>query len=116
MCCVARAVDKYVQATKAFRKTDQLLVCFAGPRKSLAASKMTIARWVRTAIIKEAYISLGRVPPTGVKSHSTRALAASWAQFNNISLVDICKSATWASGCTFATFYIKLNLANSHTS
>ena len=47
MCCVARAVDKYVQATRAFRRTDQLLVCFSGPRKGLAVSKMTIARWVR---------------------------------------------------------------------
>ena len=41
------------------------------------------ARWVREAI-KEAYRSLGRDPPEGIKSHSTRSVAASWAQFNNI--------------------------------
>ena len=46
MCCEALAVDEYVQATKAFRKTDQLLVCYSGPRKGQAASKMTISRWL----------------------------------------------------------------------
>ena len=73
MCCTVGAIDKYVQATKAFHKTDRLFVCFAGPRKGQAASKMTISRWVRTAI-KEAYISLGKDPPTGIKPHSTNTI------------------------------------------
>jgi hypothetical protein len=114
MCCPCRAIDRYVKATRAFRKTDQLLVCFAnGPRKGQAASKLSISRWVRQAI-QEAYKAQGLRPPNGIKAHSTRGQAASWAQFHNVAMSDICSSATWASDCTFATFYC-LNLASTNT-
>lgn len=112
--CPCRAIRKYVEATQSFRKSDQLLVCYSGPNKGKGATKMTIARWVRRCI-QEAYKAVGREPPQGVKAHSTRAVAASWAQFNNTSLLDICKTASWSSSCTFATYY-QLNLAgNSST-
>ena len=74
---------------------------------------MTIARWVRRCI-SEAYKARGQNPPVGVKAHQTRHQAASWAQFNNTPIKDIVKTATWASECTFATFY-QLNLAGNES-
>ena len=112
--CVQRAVSRYVQATKPFRQTDQLFVCFAGAKKGKAATKTTISRWVRTAI-QEAYTARGQEPPQGIKAHDTRGMAASWAQFNNASLADICDTASWSNQCTFATHY-QLNLAGNRPS
>lgn len=113
--CPVRAVSKYLEATKAFRQTDALFVCFGeGPKKGCKASKATISRWVRICI-QEAYQAKGQVPPEGIKAHQTRGQAASWAQFNGASITDICKSATWTSACTFARFY-QLNLADNVSS
>ena len=110
--CPCRAILKYVLVTKAFRKTDQFFVCYGdGPTKGQAASKATISRWVRRCI-SEAYLTRNRNPPKGLKAHQCRGIAATWAQFNNTSLNDILRSATWASSCTFATFY-QLNLASN---
>ena len=112
--CIQRAVKKYVQATKAFRKSDQLLICFAGAKKGQAATKTTISRWVRTAV-QSAYRARDLEPPQGIKAHDTRGVAASWAQFNNASLSDICDTASWSNQCTFATHY-QLNLAGNRPS
>ncbi|CAJ0929552.1 unnamed protein product [Ranitomeya imitator] len=49
-----------------------------GRRKGCAASKSTLARWIR-ATIQEAYRSMGMTVPAGIKAHSTRAVGASWA-------------------------------------
>ena len=96
-------------ATRSFRKTDQFFVCYGGPRKGLAASKMTIARWIRTCI-ERVYKTLDDTLPSGLKAHQTRSVAASWARFNGASISDICKTATWSDRCTFARHY-QLNLA-----
>ena len=109
-----RAIRRYVSATKAFRQTDQFFVCYQGARKGHAASKMTIARWIRSCI-EEAYKARKVSLPTGLKAHQTRSQAATWAQFNSATILDICRTATWADECTFARHY-QLNLAgNSST-
>lgn len=110
-CCPCRALDIYVRATRAFRKTDQLFICYQiGAKKGQPASTMSIARWVRAAI-ERAYTAMGDITLEGVRVHSTRGIATSWAQVTNVSLADICRSATWSSACTFGTHY-QLNLAN----
>jgi len=109
--CPVRAIRLYLQATADFRRTDQLFVCYSGPRRGYAASKITIARWIRSCI-QHAYKAIGKPLPTGLKAHQTRSVAASWAQFNGSSIADICKTATWSDGCTFARFY-QLNLAGN---
>ena len=83
-------------------------------KKGKAATKTTISRWVRTAI-QEAYTARGLEPPQGIKAHDTRGMAASWAQFNNASLADICDTASWSNQCTFATHY-QFNLAGNRPS
>jgi hypothetical protein len=75
---------------------------------------MMIARWIRICI-QIAYVSLGKPLPTGLKAHQTRGVAASWAQFNGTSMLDICNTATWSDQCTFARHY-QLNLAGQSAS
>ncbi|CAJ0921749.1 unnamed protein product [Ranitomeya imitator] len=83
---------------------DSLFVIPDGTRRGLPASKATIALWIRTAIL-EAYRVKNRVPPTGVKAHSTRAVGASWAVHHRASALQLCKAVTWSSIHTFAKFY-----------
>ncbi|CAJ0941089.1 unnamed protein product [Ranitomeya imitator] len=51
---VVRALRRYISRTAHFRKSDALFVLPEGHRKGLAASKSTIARWIRSAI-QESY-------------------------------------------------------------
>ncbi|CAJ0954932.1 unnamed protein product, partial [Ranitomeya imitator] len=53
----------------------------------------------------EAYRVKNRVPPPGIKAHSTRAVGASWAVHHRASAIQLCKAATWCSIHTFAKFY-----------
>ncbi|CAJ0964940.1 unnamed protein product [Ranitomeya imitator] len=55
--------------------------------------------------ILEAYRVKNRVPPPGIKAHSTRAVGASWAVHHRASALQLCKAATWSSIHTFAKFY-----------
>jgi hypothetical protein len=109
--CVRRAVKHYINQTAPFRQDEQLFVCFSGPRKGRAAAKATIAAWVKKAITL-AYQALRKPLPTGIKAHQTRGIAASWAQFHNTSLRDICDTASWGDMSTFAKHY-QLNLADN---
>ncbi|CAJ0959489.1 unnamed protein product [Ranitomeya imitator] len=57
---------------------DSLFAILDGVRRGLPASKATIARSIRTAILG-AYRVKNRVPPPEIKAHSTRAVGASSA-------------------------------------
>ncbi len=50
MLCPVRALKLYVDHSKVWRKTSQLLVCFGVGRRGLATSKQRISHWVRDAI------------------------------------------------------------------
>lgn len=52
-----------------------------------------------------AYSSAGLQVPVGLRAHSTRGLATSWAYFRGVSIQDICAAASWSSPLTFARFY-----------
>ncbi len=43
--------------------------------------------------------------PLGVRAHSTRGVASSWALARGASIADICKAAGWSTPNTFARFY-----------
>ncbi|CAJ0953829.1 unnamed protein product [Ranitomeya imitator] len=101
---LVRAVRIYLDRTSTFRKTDSFFVIPDGTRRGQPASKATIARWIRLAIL-EAYRVKNRVPPPGIKAHSTRAVGASWAVHHRASALQLCKAATWSSIHTFAKFY-----------
>ena len=104
--CPIRALLLYLQRTKDIRGSVSQLFVTYGPGKAAgkAASKPTVSRWLVEAI-KLAYASKGADPPEGLRAHSSRAQAASWALFKGVSLREVCEAANWASGSTFATFY-----------
>ncbi|XP_044137194.1 uncharacterized protein LOC122928435 isoform X1 [Bufo gargarizans] len=101
---VRRCLIHYLERSKDWRKTSSLFVLFAGARKGNTASKSTIARWIRE-LISLAYSCSGLSPPLSLKAHSTRAMSTSWAERSNVSIVQICRAATWASPSTFYKHY-----------
>ncbi len=50
MLCPVRALKLYVDRSKVWRKSPQLLICFGAGRRGLATSKQRISHWVRDAI------------------------------------------------------------------
>ncbi|XP_072006291.1 uncharacterized protein [Engystomops pustulosus] len=82
-----------------------------GKNKGRKASKISIARWLKSAI-STCYTLQGKEVPSNLKAHSTRAMSASWAERRGASLEQICKAATWASTSTFIKHY-RLDLPSS---
>ena len=102
--CPVRALRIYVDRTQSFRSSEQLLVCFGGQQKGKAVSKQRLAHWIVDAIAL-AYHSQGEPCPLGVRAHSTRSVASSYALAHGASLADICRAAGWATPNTFVRFY-----------
>ena len=102
--CPVRALRIYTARSAVFRRTEQLFVSFGGRTKGLAASKQTLSRWIVDAIAA-AYASKGLQCPLGIRAHSTRGMASSWAWSSGISIHDICVAAGWSSPSTFVRFY-----------
>ncbi len=102
--CPVRALRIYVDRTQSFRTSDQLFVCFGGQQKGRAVSKQRLAHWIVEAIVL-AYQARCLPCPLGVRAHSTRGVASSWALARGASIADICKAAGWATPNTFARFY-----------
>lgn len=102
--CPVRALSAYVDRTRSFRQVDQLFVSWAKPNKGKPVSKQRLSHWIVEAI-SMAYSSAGLQVPVGLRAHSTRGLATSWAYFRGVSIQDICAAASWSSPLTFARFY-----------
>ncbi len=96
-----RALKLYVDRSKVWRKSSQLLVCFGAGRGGLATS---ISHWVRDAI-SLAYEARNLPSPLSLRAHSTRDVASSQALFRGVPLEDICVAAGWSSPHTFVRFY-----------
>ncbi len=86
----------YVDRTRSFRSSEQLFVCYRGQQKGKAVSKQRLAHWIVDAIAL-AYQSQGEPCPMGVRAHSTRSVASSYALVHGASLADICRAAGWAT-------------------
>ncbi|KAL0182109.1 hypothetical protein M9458_021484, partial [Cirrhinus mrigala] len=102
--CPVRSLRIYVDRTWSFRRSEQLFVCFGGQQKGNAVSKQRLAHCVVDAI-SLAYESQGEPCPLGVRAHSTRSVAYSYALAHGASLADICRAAGWVTPNTFARFY-----------
>ena len=109
--CPVRALTAYIRHTQAVRKSDQLFVCYDHGRLGRPLSKPRLSHWV-VDTIRQAYVLVGAPVPPGVRAHSTRGVAASWALWRGASLASICSAATWSSQSTFTRFY-RLNVAAS---
>ena len=102
--CPVRMLRTYIDRTQGVRLCDQLFVCFANPARGKALSKQRLSHWIVEAI-SLAYSSRGLPLPQGVRAHSTRGMATSWALFRGVSVTDICAAASWSSPHTFVRFY-----------
>ncbi|KAK0147363.1 hypothetical protein N1851_013231 [Merluccius polli] len=109
--CPVRALLCYMERTSSVRKTDQLFVCFKTERVGEPLSKSRLSRWVVEAI-RQAYTDTEGPTLPGLRAHSTRGMATSWALWRGASLQEICKAATWSTASTFAKYY-SLNIAAS---
>ncbi|KAL0194518.1 hypothetical protein M9458_008090 [Cirrhinus mrigala] len=90
--CPVRALRIYVDRTRGFRRSEQLFVCFGGQQKGNAVSKQRLAHWV-VDVITLAYESQDEPCPLGVRAHSTRSVASSYALAHSTSLAGICRAA-----------------------
>ncbi len=99
-----RSLKLYVDRSKVWRKSSQLLVCFGAGHRGLATSKQRISHWVRDAI-SLAYETQNLPSPLSLRAHSTRGVASSQALFRGVPLEDICVAAGWYSSHTFVRFY-----------
>ncbi len=68
-----RTLCIYIDRTREMRQTDQLFVC--------------LANLVRGKAISRAYVCENAQMPGGVRTHSTRGMAESWALFKGVGAV-----------------------------
>ena len=61
-----------------------------------AASKITMAGWLNTAI-QNCYAIQNLLIPRGVKAHSARHASRSWPELRAISIFDISQQASWST-------------------
>ena len=112
--CPVRAITKYLESTKEYRTVDQFFVGVGQRTKGKAVTKRTIAGWISDTIAF-AYARMGRDVPVKTNAHSTRGVAATWAEFAKCGLPAICQSATWSTSLSFAKHY-RLDFAGSRVS
>ncbi|KAK5930341.1 hypothetical protein CgunFtcFv8_026581 [Champsocephalus gunnari] len=102
--CPVCALHTYMDRSKELRLNDQLFVSWAKPHKGKPVTKQRLSHWIVEAIAL-AYTSQNLQAPLGLRAHSTRGLATSWALFKGVSIQDICAAASWSSPLTFVRFY-----------
>ncbi|KAL0153346.1 hypothetical protein M9458_051342 [Cirrhinus mrigala] len=74
------------------------------PTIEAAVCMLRLSKWIIEAITL-AYSFLGLQCPLGVKAHSTRGVASSWAWSSGVSIAEICAAAGWALQSIFARFH-----------
>ena len=102
--CPVRALRMFIDRSEASGKSDRLFVSWAPRVAGKPIAKQTLSHWIVEAI-QLAYSSAGVAAPVGLRAHSTRGVATSWALFRGVSIQDVCNAASWASPLTFARFY-----------
>ncbi len=102
--CPVRALRIYFERSAPFRRTEQLFVGFGNRAKGHPVTKQRLSKWIVDAVML-AYSSLGLQCPIGVRAHSTKGIASSWAWSSGVSITEICAAAGWATPSTFARFY-----------
>ena len=106
--CPVRTLRRYEEIVATARVKGQP---FFLPYGDLARGKVTattISTWIKT-VIREAYGSLGNadLKLAGRSAHEVRALAASWAEFNNVPLSEILNQCNWKSATLFSSCYYR---------
>ncbi len=87
--CPIRALKIYMEHSALFKQSDKLCVCFGNHTKGRPVMKQRLSRWIVDTITL-AYSSLDLHCPIGVRAHSTRGVASSWAWSCWVSVAEIC--------------------------
>ena len=97
--CVIKCLKEYLERTEPLRRKhcDQLFLCYRPPHG--AASKDTLARWMKSLLYKVGIQDFG--------PHSFRGASSSAMAKSGVPIDDILKSAGWSSAQTFQKFYNK---------
>ncbi len=104
MLCPVRTLKLYVDRSKVWRKSPQLLICLVLVAAGLPRqSRGFLTGWETT--ISLAYEVRELPSPLSLRAHSTRGVASSQALFRGVPLEDICVAAGWSSPHTFVRFY-----------
>ncbi len=69
--CPVRVLKGYLRATENLRHSDQLLICYGGPKKWEPLSKQRLAHWVVGVIIQTYKVNNLKVP-AGKRCHSKK--------------------------------------------
>ena len=100
--CAVTALKEYISRTESLRGSEsQLFVSYSKPHKA-------IGRWVKT-VLSSAGIDTKKFRP-----HSTRTAAVSAANNASVPLDEILSTSGWSSVSTFAQFYNKPVVRESH--
>ncbi len=102
--CPIRPLKIYIERSASYRKSEQLFVDFSNRDKGGPVMKQRIYRWLVDAITL-VYSSMGSRCPIGIRAHSTRGIASSWAWSSRVSMSNICEAAGWSSPSTFVRIY-----------
>lgn len=86
------------------RKRSQLSVSWADNFKGRPILRQRLSHWAVNAIVM-CYKDKNVQSPPGLRAHSTRGMATSWALFKGVSIQDICAAESWASPHTFVRYY-----------
>ena len=101
--CPVRAMRIYLQRTQVVRKSDRLLLAYAGRNPGTALSTQRLAHWLVDGIT-DAYTIQGATVPK-LRAHSTRGTATSIAVLAGIDWEVIRQAAVWRGDQTFLKHY-----------
>ena len=107
--CPVRAIRIYTERTDELRgERERLILSFKeGMKKDI--SKNTVSSYLKRTI-QMTYELAGKSEELQrlhkVKAHEVRAMAASWAFFNNVSAEDIMAACSWKSHNTFTSYLL----------
>lgn len=90
-----------MERTAALRQSDQLFESWAKTFMGKPISTQRLLHWIVDAICL-AHSSKSLPVPTGLRAHSTRGLATSWALFEDVSMDIVCRSEGWSSYQSFS--------------
>ena len=109
--CPVRAIRIYLERTNSFRRSEQLLVCYARGNKGKALSSQRLAHWLVDGI-SEAYVR-SNIPVPRLTAHSTRGAATSVAVLSGVDWEVVRQSACWTGDSTFLAHYYKYRPVNT---
>ena len=109
--CPVRAINYYLRRTNTLTDAGGRLFIHYNPR--VGHTRAThISQWL-VDVIKNAYDDVEDLPDHfRPRAHEVRAIAHSWAFFNNVSLPEVLDAARWSSTSTFTGHYLR-NVARS---